>query len=162
VSLPRPARARRAGWRLALKELSGFGTVGACAFVIDVSLFQLLYVHAGLGAVTAKVLGTAAATTAAYVGHRYWSFAHRSRPGVRREYVTFVLINGGTLLLSTAVVAFVRYPLGHTDALILQAANVAAIAAGTVLRYIAYRRWVFPAAPADGARSAARLPEHVA
>lgn len=134
-----------------LKELRGFGVVGICAFLVDVCLFQLLYAHLGVGAVTAKVLATAAATTFAFAGHRYWSFAHRSRPGVRREYTTFVLINGLTLLLSTAVVAVVRYPLGQTDAWTLQAANVAAIAAGSVIRFTAYRRWVFPAADAGPA-----------
>jgi hypothetical protein len=39
---------------------------------------------------------------------------------------------------------------GH--ALVLQVANIAGIATGTVIRYLSYRRWVFPAheAPAAG------------
>ena len=38
-------------WRLLLKELSAFGIVGAVCFVVDVGLFQLLYAHAGVGAI---------------------------------------------------------------------------------------------------------------
>jgi putative flippase GtrA len=132
-------------WRLLLKELSAFGVVGAVCFVIDVALFQFLYAHAHLGAVTAKTLGTLVSMTVAYFAHRYWSFSHRARTGVRREYGLFAVVNGVTLLLNVGVVAFVRYPLGQHSAYVLQAANVAGIAAGTVIRYLSYRRWVFPA-----------------
>ncbi|NEM04985.1 GtrA family protein [Geodermatophilus normandii] len=141
-----PALRRRAGstWHLLLKELSAFGAVGAVCFAIDVGLFQLLYAS-GTGAVTAKLVSTVVSTTAAYVGHRFWSFAHRERTGYRREYVVFVLVNGLTLLVGLAVVAIVRHPLGQEHALVLQAANVGSIGLGTVVRWFAYRRWVFPA-----------------
>ena len=132
-------------WRLLLKELSAFGIVGAVCFVIDVGLFQLLYVHAGLGAVTAKTLSTLVSMTVAYFAHRSWSFSHRARTGMRREYVLFAVVNGATLLLNVGVVAFVRYPLGQDSAVVLQLANVVSIGVGTVARYLSYRRWVFPA-----------------
>jgi putative flippase GtrA len=135
-------------WRLLLKELSAFGVVGAVCFLIDVGLFQLLYVHADLGAVTAKTLSTLVSMTVAYFAHRYWSFSHRARTGVRREYVLFAVVNGVTLLLNVGVVAFVRYPLGQDSAVVLQLANVLSIGVGTVVRYLSYRRWVFPALPA--------------
>ena len=48
------------------------------------------------------------------------------------------------------VVAFVRYPLGQESPLVLQVANVAGIAAGTAIRYLAYRQWVFPRASSPG------------
>jgi putative flippase GtrA len=64
---------------------------------------------------------------------------------VRREYTLFAVINGATLLLGLAAVALVRYPLHQEHPLVLQAANVASIALGTVIRYLSYRRWVFPA-----------------
>jgi putative flippase GtrA len=135
-------------WRLLLKELSAFGIVGAVCFAVDVVLFQLLYAHAGLGAVTAKTLSTLVSMTVAYFAHRYWSFSHRARTGVRREYGLFAAVNGVTLLLNVGVVAIVRYPLGQESAFVLQLANVASIAVGTVVRYLSYRRWVFPAFPA--------------
>jgi putative flippase GtrA len=137
-------------WRLLLKELSAFGIVGAVCFAIDIVLFQLLYAHAGRGAVTAKLVATLVSMTVAYFAHRYWSFSHRARTGVRREYLLFAVVNGATLLLNIGAVAFVRYPLGQESPLVLQVANVAGIAAGTVIRYLAYRRWVFPAETSPG------------
>lgn len=142
----------RGTWRVVARELSGFGVVGAVCTVIDLGVFQLLYVHTGAGAVLAKLVSTLLATTVAYVGNRYWSFSHRARTGLRREYLLFAVINGATLLLSLAVVAFVRHGLGQTSALVLQVANVGSIALGTVIRFVGYRQWVFPAP----ARSAAQ------
>ncbi|SFO94531.1 Putative flippase GtrA (transmembrane translocase of bactoprenol-linked glucose) [Geodermatophilus dictyosporus] len=141
-----PALRRRVGgtWRVLLKEIGAFGVVGAASFVLDVGVFQLLYTR-GVEAVAAKLVSSLLATTAAYAGHRFWSFAHRERSGYGREYAVFATVNGATLLLSLSVVALVRHPLGQQDALVLQAANVAAIALGTVVRWFAYRRWVFRA-----------------
>ncbi|MFW3172816.1 GtrA family protein [Geodermatophilus sp. CPCC 206100] len=132
--------------RLLLRELSAFGAVGAVCFVLDLSLFSLLYTQAGVGAVLAKLVSTLVSTTVAFVGHRYVSFGRRARTGLRREYLLFWAVNGVTLLLGLAIVAFVRYPLGQESAWVLQAANLGSIAVGTVIRFLAYRSWVFPAA----------------
>jgi putative flippase GtrA len=132
-------------WRLLAKELSAFGIVGICCFFLDIGLFQLLYGGLAVGAILAKFLSTVVSMTVAYFAHRYWSFSHRARTGLRREYLLFAVVNGLTLLLGLAVVAFVRYPLHQEHALVLQAANVASIVLGTAIRYLCYRRWVFPA-----------------
>jgi putative flippase GtrA len=135
----------RSRWREALREVGAFGVVGVVCFFVDVGVFQLLYAHLGVGAVTAKVVATLVGMTLAYFGHRHWSFSHRARTGVRREYLLFAVINGSTLVLGAAIVALVRYPLGQDDAVVLQAANIGSIVLSTVVRYLAYRRWVFPA-----------------
>jgi putative flippase GtrA len=141
----------RGTWRLLAKEISAFGIVGIACFLLDIGLFQLCYDGLGTGAVTAKLISTLISMTVAYFAHRHWSFSHRARTGVRREYVLFTVINGAALLLGMAVVAVVRYPLGQDSALVLQAANIASIVLSTVLRYLAYRTWVFPAhAAPDG------------
>ncbi len=145
LAVARTARSARlrATWRALLRELGAFGAVGMVCFAIDVGLFQLLYAS-GSGAVTAKLVSTTVSTTAAYVGHRFWSFAHRERTGYRREYTVFVLVNVVTLLLGLGLVAFVHYPLGQDSALVLQITNIASIGLGTVIRWFSYRRWVFP------------------
>jgi putative flippase GtrA len=79
----------RSAWLDLLKELSAFGVVGASCFVLDVALFQLLYGVLGTSPVLAKLVSTLVSMTAAYAGHRYWSFAHRARTGLRREYLLF-------------------------------------------------------------------------
>ncbi|MGY1841108.1 MULTISPECIES: GtrA family protein [unclassified Modestobacter] len=140
-------------WRLLVKEMGAFGVVGAVCLVIDLGLFQLLYAHADVGAVTARLGSTLVSMTVAYFAHRHWSFSHRARTGFRREYVLFVVVNGLTLLLNLAVVALVRYPLGQEDALVLQLVNLVSIGLGTVLRFLCYKKWVFP--PAETAVASA-------
>lgn len=132
-----------AGRRLLVKELSAFGVVGLVCFVIDLGLFQLLYGPLDTGPVTAKLVSTLVSMTVAYFAHRHWSFSHRARTGLRREYSIFFVVNGLTLLLGLAVVAFVHYPLGQDGSLPLQLANIASIGLGTVIRFLAYRKWVF-------------------
>jgi putative flippase GtrA len=148
----------RRTWQVLAKELSAFGLVGAVCFVLDLAVFQVLYAEFGVGAVTSKLIAAVISTTAAFVGHRFWSFSHRQHTQLHRDYVRFVLVNVGTLLLSLAVVAVVRYPLGQEGALVLQAANVASIALGTVVRFLAYRAWVFPARTIPAADRPSHLP----
>ena len=152
-----PVRGSRSP-RSVVRELGAFGVVGATAFLVDVALFQVLYAVVGADPVTAKLTSTLVATAVAYTGHRYWSFAHRVRTGVRRSFLLFAGVNTTTLLIGLGIVWFVRYPLGQESALVLQAANLTSIAIGTTVRFLAYRRWVFPAhspatagaSPSDG------------
>ena len=131
-------------WRVFLKELSAFGVVGAINFGLDVTIFQLMLEVVGADVLLSKIVSTTITTTTAYFMHRHWSFSHRARTGLRREYPIFFLVNALTLLLSLAMLAVVRYGLDETDVLILQVTNVASIAVGTVIRFTAYKRWVFP------------------
>ena len=142
--------------RLLIKELGAFGVVGAVCFVIQIACFQLLLAHTG--PVLANLIATVVSMTAAYVGHRYWSFSHRARSSVRREYLLFAAINGVTLLLGLGVVALVHYPLGQDSPLVLQIANIASIVLGTVIRYLGYRRWVFRAPTTEDAGDSDRAP----
>lgn len=154
-----PRTARRSDGRH-LRELTAFGVVGAVCFLIDVVAFQFLYAHVGVDAVLTKLAATTVSMSAAFVGHRFWSFSRRARTGLRREYLRFTSINGITLLLGLAIVGFVRYPLGQESALVLQAANVLSICVGTVVRYLAYSQWVFPASALTGVQpTAVRQPD---
>jgi putative flippase GtrA len=139
--------------------MAAFGVVGAVCFVIDVSVFQVLYAYAGVDAVATKFVATVVSMTAAFVGHRFWSFSHRARTGLRREYLRFAVINGVTLLLGLVIVWFARYPLGQEGILVLQAANVVAICVGTVVRFLAYSHWVFPTAAPVGIEPAQPGPD---
>ena|SRR3712207_4876464 len=137
--------------RLVVKELGAFGVVGLACLALDLGLFQLLYVGAGVAPVAARLISALVAMTVAFVGHRHWSFSHRARTGVRREYAIFFLVNGATMALGLAAVAVAHDVLGVDSALALQVVNVASIAVGTVIRFLAYRRWVFVADDAPAA-----------
>ena len=134
----------RETWRVLLKELSAFGVVGGINFVLDIAIFQVMYAVVGADALVSKIVSTSITTTTAYFMHRHWSFSHRARTGVRREYPIFFLVNALTLALSLMMIGFVHYSLDQTDALILQLTNVVSIGIGTVIRFLAYKRWVFP------------------
>lgn len=147
-----------AGRRTLLRELSAFGIVGGLCFALDLGLFQVLYAHVGVNAVAAKLVSTLVSMTAAYLGHRYWSFSHRERTAVRRSYALFAAVNATTLGMGLVIVWFVRYPLDQESTLVLQAANLVSIALGTVIRFQSYRRWVFPVPVALGGAVAAAPP----
>ena len=136
----------RQTWRVLLKELSAFGVVGAINFALDIAIFQVMYTVVGADALLSKVVSTTITTTSAYFMHRHWSFSHRARTGVRREYPIFFLVNALTLVLSLVIIGFVHYGLDQSDALILQLTNIVTIGIGTVIRFTAYKRWVFPRA----------------
>lgn len=119
--------------------------------MLDVAVFQLLYTVLGAEAVPAKLAAALASTAVAFLGHRTVTYGRRPRTGLRRESLLFGLVNGLTILLGLAVVAVVRHPLGQQGPLVLQAASLAGIAAGTVIRFAVYRRWVFPEAAPEAA-----------
>jgi putative flippase GtrA len=145
--VPRTSALRRLGYtyRQLVRELGAFGVVGLCCFLIDIGLFQLLYGVLGTAPVLAKLASMLVSMTVAFLGHRYWSFAHRARTSLRREYLSFAAVNGLALLLGVTVMWFVHGPLAQDSTLVLQGANIASIALGTMLRYVCYRTWVFPA-----------------
>jgi putative flippase GtrA len=134
-------------WRVLLKEMSAFGVVGAVNLFVDIGLFNLLHFRVGLGPTTSNVLSTGTATTISYFGNRHWSFSHRARTGLRREYSLFILINLLALGLSSVVVAGSFYLLGLTSPLALNIAKFVGIVLGTVFRFWSYKRWVFPPHP---------------
>jgi putative flippase GtrA len=126
-----------------IRELMKFGVVGAVAFAVDIGLFNLL-LHLTDKPLTSKTLSTVVATTVAYLGNRYWTFRHRSRSGVRREYTLFFLFNGVGLVIALACLAISHYLLGFTSRLADNiAANVVGLVLATTFRFWSYRRFVF-------------------
>jgi putative flippase GtrA len=126
-----------------VRELMKFGVVGGVAFLVDVSLFNA-FLYLTDKPLTSKTASTVVATTVAYVGNRYWTFRHRSRSGVSREYALFFVLNGVGLAISLGCLALSHYVLGFTSRLADNvAANVVGLTLATVFRFWSYRRWVF-------------------
>ena len=134
-------------------ELAKFGTVGALSFVIDVTVFNavLLVLDKPL---TAKVLSTVVSATNAFVLNRAWSFKHRERTTVRREYGMFFVLNLVGLSISLLCLAVSHYVLGFESRLADNiAANGIGLVLGTTFRFWSYRRfvWAAPTAVEDAA-----------
>jgi len=133
----------RGSWRILLKEVAAFGTVGAVCFVIELGLFNLL-LHQHIGPVTSKLISASIATAVAYIGNRQWSFSHRARTGLARETSFFFGINAIAVAAGLLIIALFAYPLGYKDDhLVLTGANVLGIGMGTMFRFWAYKRFVF-------------------
>lgn len=130
-------------WHILLKELSAFGVVGAINFAVDLGIFNALHFGAGVGPLTSKVISTAVSTTLSYFMNRHWSFSHRARTGIRREYALFFGLNAVALGIALLVLAVVHYGLGQHGEVALNLANVVGIGLGTIFRFWSYKRWVF-------------------
>lgn len=137
----------RTPWRVLLKEISAFGVIGLVNLFIDIGLFNLLHFRVGLGPTTSNVLSAGVATTISYFANRHWSFSHRARTGLRREYSLFIVINLVALGISSVVIAFTYYVISATDPFALNVAKIVGIGIGTIFRFWSYKRWVFPPHP---------------
>ncbi len=146
-------RALVARFRTLLTELTRFGVVGFFSLAIDLAVFNLIlhaYPHKPL---TAKVISTIISATNAFLLNRHWSFKHRERTSLRREYGLFAVFNAIGLGIALACLYVSHYALGYHGKL---ADNIAANGVGLVLatafRFWSYRRFVW-AAPDDAAAS---------
>ncbi len=128
------------------REAAKFGAVGLVCAVIDLGLFNALdFTGAPLHdhPLTARTLSVVAATVASYVGNRWWTWRDRERAGLAREYSLFFAINLVGLGINLGVLAFAEYALGFHSGITRNLANVVGIGIGTLVRFFAYRRWVF-------------------
>ena len=137
-------------------EVGKFGVVGACTFVIDVTIFTLL--RNGIGPFWAAAVSMSIAATVAFVGNRFWTWRHRERSGLHREYVLYFVFNLVGLLIGEACLLASHTVLGHYWPDVFQGAladnlskNGVGMVLGTLFRFWSYRRFVFPevARPAD-------------
>jgi putative flippase GtrA len=133
------------------REVVKFGAVGAVAFVVDIGVFNLMRTGIiggdhGLAEkpLTSKTISVLAATIIAWLGNRYWTFRHRRRASLQREFTLFLLMNVGGLAISLACLSFSHYVLGLTSTLADNiAGNVIGLGLGTLFRFWAYRQLVF-------------------
>jgi putative flippase GtrA len=136
-------------FQVVIHEVAKFGIVGVVNFALDVFLFNALR-SGGVGPLESKTIAVTVAATSSYFMNRHWSFAHRARSGVRREYVLFIVLSAVGLVIALTCLAVSHYALGFKSQL---ADNVAGNGIGTVLgtvwRFWSFKRWVFLPAP-DG------------
>lgn len=137
-------------------EVAKFGLVGVLGLVVDLPIYNwlvfdnpLVVTDGGIGPlhhkpVTAKIISVTAATIATYLGNRHWTWRHRERSGLHREYMLFFVLNGIGLAIASGCLAFSRYVLDlHTPLADNVAANVIGLGLGTLFRFWSYRKWVF-------------------
>jgi len=126
-------------------EVAKFGAVGLIAYVIDVSIFNLLLNNSlSDKPLTSKAISAIVATTFAYFGNRFWTFRDRARTSYRKEYVLFVVLNGVGMGIQLTCLATSHYLLDFTSALADNiSGNGIGLVFGTLFRFWSYRKWVF-------------------
>ena len=141
-------------------ELSKFGVVGITAFAVDSAIYWGL-LKGGMETLTAKTVATVISATLAFIGNRFWTWRHRERSGLAREYGLYFFLNAVGLGITLVVVAISHYGLGRiwpgvftTDLADLIAGQIAGNAVATLFRFWSYRRFVFMAPAAPGAEVA--------
>ena len=142
-------------WRHLAHEMAKFGIVGAFNTVLDFGLFNLLYVGLGWTALGANAASVAVAATSSFFMNRHWTFRHRARTDLRREYLVFFLLNGVGLLIATGCILFVERVLDQTGPLWLNIAKVAGLVLGMIFRFTTYKRFVFLSPERAAARAVA-------
>jgi putative flippase GtrA len=137
-----------------IHEVGKFGTVGGICYGIDFAIFNLL-LHAYNEPFSAKTVSTVIATTAAFVGNRYWTWRHRDRTGLRREYGLYFFFNVVGLAIGLACIGINTWLGGFwpgifdTAIAINIAANVVGVGLASLFRFWSYRRYVFKPTPVE-------------
>jgi putative flippase GtrA len=137
-------------FRHLIAELGKFGTVGAVAFTVDTLLYTYLLQGPEMETLTAKTLTTVVSASVAFLGNRFWTWRHRERSGLAREYTLYFIFNVVGLAIGLAVLGLSHYGLGavwphvfKTTLADLIAANIVGTFFGTLFRFWSYRRFVF-------------------
>ncbi len=125
------------------REAAKFGAVGAINTVLDFAVLNLLVFGLGVAPLRSKVVSTVVAATSSYLMNRHWTFRHRERQNMSREYLLFFGLNAVGLGISLSVLGITRYGLGYDGALAINAANVVGLGLGTLFRFWSYRRFVW-------------------
>ncbi|GAA4914076.1 GtrA family protein [Streptomonospora salina] len=132
------------------RELAKFGTVGGAAYVVQLAATNLFWLALDAPPLAGQALGVLIATVVAFLGNRFWTFGHRARTGLAREYVLFFVFNAIGLGIQLACLGISVYALGFDGPLARNiAGNVVGVGAGSVFRFVSYKLWVFPPRPEE-------------
>lgn len=135
-------------WRRLAALGARFLTVGAISTIIEIAVFNLLYLGLGVDVVWAKIIASLVALVNAYLGNRQWTFRDRGGHSRAVEITLFVVVNAactalGALLVWAGVVA-VELVLGRTAGpLAVNVVNLASIVIVVAARFVLYHYVVF-------------------
>ena len=137
-------------WHGLLAYAVKFGVVGLIGLVIDVTLFNLLRLgvfgegHWAQSAIGAKTISTSVAIIFNWLGNRYWTFRHHRRRNYVREFVEYVIVSLGGMLIALGCLWVSHHWLGLTSIFADNVAtNMVGLALGTAFRFLLYRYWVY-------------------
>lgn len=143
---------RAASWsnerlRAILKQVSTFGAVSIATTILDFALFNLMVVTRAVPVVPANTLSYSAGIAASYLLNKRFTFGGGGRNKRSHEVALFVLFNIGGLALNNLAVALVA---DVRSTLLLNAMKLLAGVVAAIVKFVGFKRWVYPVAvPAD-------------
>lgn len=95
-----------------VQEIGKFGVVGGIAFVVDFAIYAFCLQGLGMETLTAKAIAASIAATLAFFGNRFWTWRHRERSGLAREYGLYFFFNLVGIGVALGTLALTHYGLG--------------------------------------------------
>jgi putative flippase GtrA len=123
--------------------MTAFGIIGLVNTGVQFAGLNFFLVVLGLGVLTSNGLATIVSATSSYFMNRHWTFRHRSRSSLRREYLLFFIFNAIGLAISSGVLGLFTYVLHLNSHLWVNVAAVIGLVLGTLFRFFTYSKWVF-------------------
>jgi len=120
--------------------MAKFGIIGIVNTLLDLAIWNALLF---IGPIKAQIISTVVAATSSYFMNRHWTFRHRARSGLRREYILFFVFNAIGLLITSAILGIASYGFDIEDRFWLNVVRFVGIGVATVFRFWAYQKWVF-------------------
>jgi putative flippase GtrA len=160
VAVANPVQAFYATFRGLIHEIAKFGVVGAVAYVVTVVISNALrFGPTKLGPITSLGVAMVVAATFSYFANRHWTWRHKERQGLVREYSLFIALSVVGFVLTEVPVGFTEYVLHmHSPLAYNVSGNLIGTGLGTIWRFWSFKRWVFlepePLASEDATREA--------
>jgi putative flippase GtrA len=128
-----------------IHEIAKFGVVGAVAYVMTVVISNALrFGPTKMGPITSLGVAMLVAATFSYFANRHWTWRHKERHGLGREYSLFIALSVVGFLVTELPVGFSEYVLGlHSPLAYNISGNLIGTGLGTVWRFWSFKRWVF-------------------
>lgn len=149
-------------WAKMLSYVVKFGVVGLIGMFIDVGVFNLLRLgfagegHFFSGPIGAKIVSVSIAIVFNWVGNRYWTFREQRRKNFVMEFLEYVAVSIGGLLIGLLCLWVSHYVLGFNNLIADNiSSNVVGLILGTIFRFALYRYWVYGAHRSGGVEAIA-------
>ena len=147
---PAESGAPRAGGLRGLGQHERFGEVfrflvtGGLAYLTDVLVFNVL-LFSGVHHLTSRVISSVIAIGIAFVGSRYYTWAHRRSEHPGREYAMFFFLSAVAAGIQVGCLWLSHDLMGLTSPLADNlSSNVVGMALAMVFRFLTFRSLVFP------------------
>lgn len=123
------------------RQISTFGAVSIVTTLLDFTLFNLLIMSSAIPVIAANTISYSAGIAASYLLNKRYTFTGGGRSNRSHEVGLFVLFNVGGLGLNNLAVGLVA---SVESTILLNAMKLLAGLVAAVVKFVAFKRWVYP------------------